>query len=487
MRSASPLLRWLSLSGVDAVGRVLLQIGGTVLFARLLGAESFGLSALVIVYVVAVSTLVTGLFEEALARQLRVRKIHFSAALSAVLALAAALYCGVLLLAALFASAGGTTGEVLYFAQCYALILFADGPLSIYVAVARRLRRFPDIALGNLLGLAAGTATGLALALAGSGVWGLLAVSFVARFVNLSIVAIRSPVRILPSRRLAPVRPLLRFGGWNLGTRYVMSAGEAVFQSLVTRLFGVEGNGFLNMAMRIVEPVRGATGALAHNIAMAYLTRLQEDPARLSGAVQRTIAESALILQPVFIGLAVTSPLIIEVIAGPSWSASAPIATLTALAAAVASAAGFIHNGLLAKGRAEIGFGFSLVHMTLATVCVAFFAPLGAIAIGLGRLAPRLMDAGGGLLVARRVYGLPAGSILRSLGVTSVCTALMAGAVLIAIAASAALMPLPRLIVAILVGMLVYGASIAVFQRDTVRSAVGRLWRRSSTAVAAES
>jgi O-antigen/teichoic acid export membrane protein len=478
-RRGSPLLGWLTLSGADAVGRVLLQLTSTVLFARMLGPETFGLSALTIVYVGTITTLVSGLFEEALVQRLRVRKAHFAAALATVLALAAGLYALVLLLAATIPDSAVPARQALALASGFGLILFAEGPLSVYTAMARRLRRFPDIAIGNLLGLAVGTAVGLTLAWTGAGVVALLAVPFTARFVNLIVVARRAPVRILPRWNLAPARQLLEFGRWSLGTRYVAGVGEAIFQSLVTRFFGVEGNGFLNMAMRIVEPVRAVTGPIGHNIAMAYFARLQGDATRLSGAVERTIDETSLILQPIFVGLAATAPLILLVIAGPAWTASAPIAVCLALAAAIVSATAFMHNGVLATGRAQVGFGFSIFDVVVTAIAVALLAPLGLIAAGLARLASWALDGVAILYVARRLYGLSPGAVLQAVSSTAICTLLMFGVVVWSIDRMASWPALPRLAGAVVIGIGVYAACVLCLRRHAVMTLIGRLWKPS--------
>lgn len=478
-RPASPLLRWLTLSGVDAVGRVLLQVFATVLFARLLEPEVFGLAALMAVYVNSLSTVVSALFEEALAQRLRVRKHHFSAALTLTLLCAAVLYAGVVLLAALFPKDEGTAAAAMSLAVYYALILFSDGPLSVFTAIARRQRRFADIALGNLLGLSVGTALGLALAFAGVGAWSLLAVPFTARFVNLVTVIWRSPVSVRPTLRIAPGFDLLGFGGMTVITRLVSSLRDIVFQTFVTRYFGLEGNGFFNMAMRIVEPIRGVTGSIGHNIAIAYYSRLQADPDKLRNAVRQTIADTALLLQPVFIGLALTAPTILLVIAGPQWSPSAPVAILLALFAAVGSATAFLHNGLLASGRADIGLGFSVLELVSTAACLVLFAPLGLVAIGLGRLLPALLDAAAVLAASRRIYGITMRAVLKPLISVSLCTGLMSIAVLGLQQVTHTLAPALRLVLEILCGVLVYVLLIWILHGASLRSMLGRLLQRS--------
>jgi O-antigen/teichoic acid export membrane protein len=480
--AATPLSRWLLSSGADVGGRLLLQIGATVLFTQLLGAADFGYAALVAVYVNALSMIVTAPFEEALTQRRRVRKRHFAAALAAALLLAALLWTVVVLPLSLLLPLAGDAGEVFVGPApllLYGLILFADGPLSIYTAIARRQRRFGDIALGNLVGLAAGTAAGLGIALGGGGVWALLAVQPVARIVNLALVISRCPITVRPRWALAPLRQLSSFGGWYLGGRVLDGVSDALVQTLVTRLFGLDGNGYLNMAMRVIEPVRGAAAAIGHNLATAHFTRLQADPGHLGRGVQAAVVETALVLQPVFIGLALTTPMIIAVIGGPDWSAAGPVAVLLALAAAVGSASNFVHSGIAARGRADLGFLSCLIDLVLVAIFLLLLSPLGLIAIGLARLLSWLIDATWIVLLARRLLGLEVAPAARAMGRTSLASAGMAAAVL---AVDRLLLPAGspdslRLVIAVGTGMAAYGVLIGQLQGPLARALLGRLRR----------
>ncbi len=480
MRAATPLLQMLTSSGFDALGRVLLQVMATVMFARLLEPGTFGLAALAAVYVGVPSMVVTALFEEALAQRRRVRSAYFASALGAVLLLGVALVAVIGALSAFLPLEDGPTDAALSLASVYAVILFADGPLSIYTAIARRHRRFRDIALGNLLGLLIGTLVGLGLAWNGAGAWSLLSVQPVARYVNLLCLVTRSPVSIRPTFHLQPLRALWQFGGWHLAGRVVESMSELTVQTLVTRHFGLQGNGLLNMAMRIVEPIRGITGSVGHNIATAYYTRLQADPTRLASAVRQTIADTALLLQPVFVGLALTAPLIILVLAGPAWSPAAPIAILLALAAAVASASNFLHSGLSASGRADLGFGFGLLEWGASAGFIVLFASLGPVAAGLARLLAWLIDAIAALVAARRVFALSAVPVLKALGVAMALTAGMAVAVVAARFWGESMAPALQLASAVLAGVASYAALLLAFRRNQVRVIGARLRGRGA-------
>lgn len=477
MKRSTRLLRWLMSSGADAVGRFGLQILGTVVLTRLLAPELFGLSALTMVYVGVLSAAATALFEEALSQRRIVRRRHFGSALAAVL-LIAILCCGALATASgLSPREVGASPALLQLMAVSSLILFADGPLSILTAIARRHRRFSDIARGNFWGVAVGTLAGILLAIQGAGVWALLAVPMSARFINLAIMAWRCPLRLRPQYDYAALRELLPFGSLHLLGRSFETLSEALFQTLVTRMFGLDGNGYLNMANRIVEPIRGATGAIGHNIAMSYFARVQAQPERLRAAVEQTVSQTALLIQPIFIGLALTAPTIILVIAGPDWAPAAPIAVLLAFATGIAAAGNFVHSGLSAAGRAGIGVLASANEMLATAGLLLLLAPLGPIAVGLSRLLAWPLDL---LLVCyfgRKTFGLRLSVMLKANGVPALCALAMALPILL-LATLPAVRPGVLLAGQIGAGVATYGLLLLLFQRSRVDALLQALRQR---------
>lgn len=478
MPAASRLLRWLTLSGVDGVGRALVQLGGTMALARWLDPEDFGLAALIAVYVGLGSMAVSALFEEALVQRRRIRRVHAQSALGASLAVAAVSWLGVLGMAAWASLSEGPWQRATSLAPGYALILFADAALSVHMALARRQRRFERIALANLGSLSVATAVGLGLAWAGAGAASLLAIPLLSRSLCAIALIAGGPCRVVPTWRLQPLRELLRFGGWHLAGRLADAASEATLQTLVTRYFGLDGNGLLNLAMRVVEPLRGLTGSIGHNLATAYFVPVQGQPQRLAGAVRRAMAASALLLMPAFIGLAVTAPSVLDVIAGPAWSAAAPVAVGLALAAAVASASNFLHSGLAARGRIDVGFWCGMLEWGAVAGLLVVLAPMGLAAVGLARLLAWTLDAAVVMWASHRAFGASGRDLrLALLPALSMCLPMAAASFAMGHAASS-WAPGLRLLAQVLTGVAVYAALLWMFARPRLETIRSSLWPR---------
>jgi len=472
---SNPLVRWVSTSGVDAVGRIVLQVGATVLFARWLSPEIFGQASLTGVLVGLLIIFSTAPFEEALTQRKIIQSAHFASSLAIVLAIA---LFGCLLVAGLWLTVDftGESATIAGLVVGFSVIGLAEAPISIYTALARRHNAFTRVAWSNLIGQIVGTVVGLSMAYNGVGVWSLLAVRLVARFLTLVLLMAASPVRIVPGFSMVHVRELSGFAGWTFGNRVVSSISDAVFQGLVSKFFGLAGVGYLNMALRIIEPVRGATFSIGHNISMSFFVRAQNAPEKLRGLVEQTVAGTAMILLPVFIGLAAAGSSIIAVIAGPGWSESSVLVVCLALGAAVTCSTNFLQTALIAKGRADLGFKASSLELIVMVTSLWLLSGWGLVAAGLARLIAFAADALYSLFAARSELQLGIFTSARLITPLALSTATM-GLIVFYTGQWPPLsdLPLPRLLAQIAVGVAIYGVFLVGFHRGQFRDILQQL------------
>jgi O-antigen/teichoic acid export membrane protein len=385
MRGLSSLGRWLAASGVDVIGRLLVQILVTLLLARILAPEAFGASALAFSIVGVLQMVVGTPFEEVLVQRAVARKSHFSAALAVTVAACALLLPGTLVLAAPLARLMDVA-DLSVLLPVAALLLPLAGVSAIYTALARRHRRFPLIALANLAGHGAGGLAGAILGVMGAGVWSLVAWRIGLALVTALVLIWAQGGVLRPRWRSAALMDLRGFTLVNLADRVVEVLSLALLNVLVNAGLGVVAVGFLNMALRLVEPIRGAVGGIGHNIAFSFFSRAQAHPDRLGRATLATIGEVGMVTAPVFLGLAAVMPVLLPLAAGEGWESAVPIAQALALGAALATPMGFGFSALAALGRPKYGLVSSLLALLALCVVPPLAASLGPLAAGLARM-----------------------------------------------------------------------------------------------------
>jgi O-antigen/teichoic acid export membrane protein len=139
------------------------------------------------------------------------------------------------------------------------------------------------------------------------------------------------------------------------------------------------------MALRIVEPIRGALVGTLHNLTFPHFRRAAHT-AGMQAERDHLILLLAACIVPIFAGIASITPVLLPLVTGPGWEEAVPIAICLALGAALALPAQTVFTALLAGGSPEyalVGNIFRLIATALILVLLRDSPP---IAVGIARL-----------------------------------------------------------------------------------------------------
>ncbi|MCI4680452.1 oligosaccharide flippase family protein [Rhodoblastus acidophilus] len=475
------LMKWLSWSGMDAIGRLAMLTASTAVLSRCLSPHDFGVSALALTVVTVASVLVGAPFEEALAQRKVLRLAHLRAALSA--SWLASLACVLLAIPLGFVLARAYhEPQFVWLLPVGMISAFFSGHADIVTGLIRRQRRFADLAKATLFGNAIGIAASVALALAGAGVWALIAQRLLVAAARAVLLQAGANVLILPSRSLGALRDLARYGGVSLADRLIDNLTYLVFNYAVGGLYGLNVLGYVNMAMRLVEPLRSAIGATGHNLAFSFLTRLQEDPERLSARARTIVSHAALAIAPVFVGLAAVTPILLPLIAGPGWDEAVVIGACLALGTAICLPARLVITALCARGRPEYSLVANIAAFGLTMAVLVFAAGFGPVSVGLSRIAGDMAQAAVAIVAAPRLLGWSRRERFFALAPAWALAALM-GLVVTRLAPVLPHFNRPAsLAVLIGAGVAVYAVFLALFARQKLAGLTGILALRARPA-----
>lgn len=378
------LLGWLGWAGADAFGRLFLLSGATVVFSWLLDPEAFGISAIVLATAAAAGLLVGAPFQDALTQRRVLRGAHLRSALGFSL-LVSALLIGLSFPLAGFMASAYQAPEMATLLPVAMLSILFSGHVDLVTARARRQRRFNDLAATSLTAHLVAVPLAIAAAFLGAGVWSLI-------LMRLAIVVTQSVV--LQWRVGFPLRPqfswphladLGRMAGISSLDRLADNLTYLLFNNLVGSFFGLAALGQVNMALRIVEPIRGALVATLHNLTFPHFRRAAHGSG-MEKDRDRLIVLLAAAIAPVFAGLASITPLLLPLVTGPGWEEAVPIAICLALGAALALPAQTIFTALLAGGAAEYALIGNLSRLIATVLVLIVFRESPPVAVGIARL-----------------------------------------------------------------------------------------------------
>lgn len=325
----------------------------TILVIRLLDPADYGLMALGWMFVGIFAAfegigLTAALIQKPALGEALVRKL-FAAVLLAGLVLYAFVYVTAPLVAWFFDEAGL---ERLIRVLGLTIPLAATGALPL--ALIQRELRFKQKSAVEFVAAVSGALLTLAFALAGFGVW-----SLVAGILCLTVLqsggywfAHRRVYR--PDFDLRGIRREFGFGGLvtlDRLTWLVYSQADIFF---VGKFLGTEALGIYAVAMQLASlPMKRVVGFL-NEVGFSAFSKIQQDRAEVARALRTAVRNLALAATPFFFGLAAVAPLAIDVFLDAEWAATALPLTLLALVVPLRLINTVTPTVLFSVGRADV-------------------------------------------------------------------------------------------------------------------------------------
>lgn len=468
------LVKWLAWSSIDGVGRLIVLLLGTVVFSRLLLPREIGLGALVLVVVAVASVFVGAPFEEALAQRKALRRAHIASVMALTWVLGGIMTAASVPLGYVMAWYYGQP-EIKWLLPVAALSIVLSGQGDIMTGVARRLRRFDAIAIATLIGHTAGVALGVVMAVLGYGVWSLIGQRLATVAVKALFLHERLRLWVVPAWHPDKYRDLDRFARISLFDRLSDPMNHLAFNTVVASLYGLTALGYVNMALRLIEPIRALVAIAAHNMAFSHFAAAQHDDESLIQRLQSTASLASLFIVPIFAGLAAVMPVMLPIFAGPGWEPAIPIGIFLAIGGALAVPARLVFSALSAKGRPEFSLlaNASGVVGTLAVLIGA--SAFGPVSVGVARAAGDAAQAVVAIMVAPSGFSWGRLPRLMMLSKAWLLSAMMAAVVAFLLLVLPNLPAVAELICMIATGVAAYIALLLTFASSQVQMLVNRI------------
>lgn len=385
MAKPNHILKWVGWAGADALVRLFCLGGTTIVLSRLLDPADFGVAAIVLATAAAAGLVVGAPFQDALAQRRVLRKLHLQSALGVSLAVGLALIAASLLVAPILAKAYAAP-EIQYLLPVTMLSILFSGHGELVGARARRQRRFTEIAGADLVSHLVSAPLAIAAALLGAGVWSLIVLRLAGVVVQSLMLQTRVGYPLMPRFSALHLADLRRIASIASLDRITDNLTYLLFSNLVASFFGLAVLGQMNMAMRVIEPVRGAVMGALHNFTFPTFRRiaLQKAPDSERDQPVRLLAN---VTAPIFAGLACVIPLLLPLVTGAGWEDAVPIAIGLAIGAALSMPAQPIFTALSAQGAPEYGLLGSLARLSMTGLVLVALRDWPILAVCLSRLA----------------------------------------------------------------------------------------------------
>ena len=374
-------MRW---SGISVVGRELARAVFTIVLARLVGPDDFGVVAQALVYVGIVSLLLDQGFSSALIQRKEVAPDMPGVVVSVNLAVGTVLAGVTILVSSAWASFMRTPELALV------LVMFAPSLLLRAAAVTPRAMLIRDmdfrrIGIADILSAALGGIAGLEVAIAGGGYWSLV-VQIVGTDAVLLLTLCLFGAVWRPNLHVGQLREIAGFSGRAFFAGLLMnSLARNVDNLLVGRVQGAQALAFYGLAYRLLLlPVQLALSTVA-TVLLPVFSRLADDLPTLRNELQRTTRAVAVAALPAMALVAAAAPQLVALIFGAEWMPAVPIIQVLAVAGALQAVYQSSTTALvLGLGRDRLNLRYAWVTTIVATAGIVAGLPFGPFGVALG-------------------------------------------------------------------------------------------------------
>ena len=308
-------------NGIEQFATRGLSMMVSLILARMLAPESFGLIASVSIFLTTAQQLIDGGIGSRILQKKEIAEEDYTA-LFWCNAAVSLLTCGSLItFAGAIASFYGNPQLRSVVVVLAAVVFFMNSGRVQTCRLMRELR-FKELSCIMMVSVVAGSIVGVGLAFAGCGVWAILGqqlVIWLGRAVALWLVVPWRPAGV-PS--WSSIKDLYAFGLPLLISQTIRGLSEQLTNVLTARYIGMASLGYYDRGRFIPGNVASFLQCMFFRNNLTILSKLQHDEEEFRSVYLKLIGTIIAVCMLLMTGLAVCAPEIIEIILGPKWAPS---------------------------------------------------------------------------------------------------------------------------------------------------------------------
>lgn len=370
-----------------------LERGGTqgiqfiisIVLARLLSPEDYGIIALITIFIAFATIFVQASFSTALIQKKNTDQVDFSSVFYISLGIAAMLY--ILLFFTAPAVAGFYEQPLLVSViRILALSLLLTPITSVQNAYIAKNMMFKKLFFSSLGATVVSGTVGVIMAYKGFGVWALVWQQIVSQLVITIILwfTVKWRPKLLFSIKRA--KGLFSYG-WKILIPSLIDRLDVDLRSLVIgKLYNANLLGFFNKGQQFPNLIVSNVNESIQSVLLPALSNEQDDRKRVKDIVRRSIVTGAFIIFPLMIGMAATSESLVRVLLTDKWAPCIPFMQILCFYYALFPMHTPNLQAINAIGRSDIFLRLEIIKKSIGFAILAITAFYNAYIIAWGVL-----------------------------------------------------------------------------------------------------
>ena len=366
-----------------------LNLGATMVLARMLTPSDFGLVAMVLVVLGFAATL-RDLGLSTATIQSKDIGIHQVSTLFWVNVGMSALLTTIILIGAPVVVWFYDEPRVLEITLALAFMSLIDGVSIQHQALLRRQLRLDRLTAIEIVSLVGSIGTAVFLVSEGAGYWALVWMRLIQVGIRTILCWVVTGWRPMLRLNLNEVSSLLSFGGSVTGSRILVNLTKTIDKLLIGKIAGAEQLGIYSKAYNgVLLPFDRVMSALSR-VALPTLSRLQDNPDRFRAYYRKAVLLIATLTFPAIAGLFLEAKAAVLIILGDQWLFAVPLIQILAPIAPIAMLSTTIRWVFVSLGRTGRLLIWRVLESTIKVVGIAIGISWGATGVAYALLIVNL-------------------------------------------------------------------------------------------------
>lgn len=402
-----------------------LGLVSTLILARLLSPQDFGLVAMALSFIFMAELLTSFGFDVALIQNQTASDRLYHTAWTCNVLVGVAIF--LMMLAAAAPIAAFYAEPAVFWVVCsLALGPLIGGCENIGVVAFRKELQFRSEFAFQISRKLVGFAVTVPLAFWTRSYWALVAGILASKAAGTVISYLAHPFR--PRLSISGAKSLFSFSKWLLLTNVLAFLKTRATDFIIGRSHGAATLGLYNVAYEFANLPTSELGAPINRALLPGFSQIARDPGKLHSAYVNAISLLALFALPAAVGIYAVAGYLVPVALGPKWAAAVPLIQILAIFGAIELFHSSMCAVLIATGHPHAVVKANLVFvLLLALLLIALVGHLGATGAALAVVGASVLSTPAYLIAIRIHTGISPGAFLRALTRPAVASAAMAG------------------------------------------------------------
>ena len=338
-----------------------------IVLARVLSPDDYGVLAILMVFIGFSNTLINNGLGNSIIQRQDTSDVDYNTVFYVQLVIA--IFCMVVL----FLSAPLIEGyyeikHLTEYLRVMTMILLVEALSSVQLTVLRKTLQFKKSFLANVLGVVVQGISGIALAIAGLGVWSLIFSQILMKItilISLLVMIRWHPIRVFSFERLK----VLFSYSWKLTVAWMIGTlHQQIYSLVVGKFFSTETLGYYNRGQNLPQTLTTTVNETISSVMFPALSLLQDDRERLKTYTRKMMALTAFMVAPIMAGVAGVSRNFVMVALTEKWAPSIPMMQLFCISLGINILSTTNMQAFNSLGRSDVFMKLEIVKRSISLI-----------------------------------------------------------------------------------------------------------------------